>query len=398
MRNSVWRVSFGLVALMCCFWHAFSVQSLVVSDTAGLSMLDVKNNGTVAVIESADEMGQAIQPHSRAEKKLSTTQLIALQNYGGLLDVAQYQEHNVNELGKVPILMYHGIVDKKNDDMPYVGGNADRHGYHRTAEAFRADLEFFYQAGYRVISLEDYLRGAIDLPLGKSPLVLTFDDGFANNIRVLGKDDDGELIIDDNSAVGIMEEFRKKYPDFNVTATFFLNQPLFHQFNYNDDIVAWLIANGYDVGNHSYSHDNLSQLSADEVQAEIGRMDKLLNEVTNGENLNVLATPYGRPYEKTHDNFPYLLQGAYQNYDYQNFSVLQAGWKPNYSPFDKRFDQTFVKRVKAYDNNGYDYDLEATFADLDDNRYIASGLSEVVVVPSEMLPKVATERNVLLYE
>lgn len=73
-----------------------------------------------------------------------------------------------------------------------------------------------------MIRLNDYINGIVDVELGKSPIVLTFDDGLENNIKVTGLDSDGNIIIDPNSAVGILEEFKKKYPDFNVTATFFV--------------------------------------------------------------------------------------------------------------------------------------------------------------------------------
>ena len=68
--------------------------------------------------------------------------------------------------------------------------------------------------------------------------VITFDDGLSNNIKVLGRDDSGKLIIDPNSAVGILEEFKNKYPDYNITATFFINSNLFNQSEYNEEIEA----------------------------------------------------------------------------------------------------------------------------------------------------------------
>ena len=48
-----------------------------------------------------------------------------------------YIDNNVDELGEVPIMMYHGIHNKKNSDTEYTGGNVDKDGYQRTAEAFR---------------------------------------------------------------------------------------------------------------------------------------------------------------------------------------------------------------------------------------------------------------------
>ena len=69
----------------------------------------------------------------------------------GQPDEKLYQEKKVNELGRVPIMMYHGIID--TEDNKYTGGNVDKDGYNRTAKAFREDLEFYYQSGYRMIRL-----------------------------------------------------------------------------------------------------------------------------------------------------------------------------------------------------------------------------------------------------
>ena len=114
-----------------------------------------------------------------------------------------YREYQVNELGKVPIMMYHGIVDISSSETKYIGGNVDKDGYNRTAEAFRGDLEFYYRSGYRMIALDDYVEGKINVELGKSPIILTFDDGNENNFKVLGEEN-GELVIDPNCAVGIL--------------------------------------------------------------------------------------------------------------------------------------------------------------------------------------------------
>ena len=142
------------------------------------------------------------------------------------------------ESGNIPIMMYHGIHNLKNDDTAYTGGNIDKDGYQRTAEAFRGDLEFYYDNNYRMIKLKDYIDRKIDVEVGKSPIILTFDDGLKNNIRIMGLDDKEELIIDPNSAIGILESFKKKYPDFNVTATFFLNGDLFEQPEYNEKYLT----------------------------------------------------------------------------------------------------------------------------------------------------------------
>ena len=157
----------------------------------------------------------------------------------GVLDKDKLKEDKINELGNVPIMMYHGIINKKDSETDYIGGNVDKDGYNRTTESFREDLEFYYQNANRMIRLVDYVNGKITTEYGKSPIILTFDDGNDNNLKVTGLDENGNIIIDPNSAIGILEEFKKKYSDFNVTATFFVNDGLFNQPKYNDKILKW---------------------------------------------------------------------------------------------------------------------------------------------------------------
>lgn len=296
-----------------------------------------------------------------------------------------YIENKVDELGEVPIMMYHGIHDKKNSDTEYTGGNVDKNGYQRTAEAFRNDLDFYYENGYRMIKLNDFVDGNINVELGKSPLILTFDDGLANNIKVTGLDKKGNIIIDPNSAVGILEEYKKKYPDFNVTATFFVTGGLFNQKEYNDKILKWLIKNGYDIGNHSYTHTDFTKIDTNETETEIGRVYKLLDEIIPKKYVNIVALPFGSPYKYEHDNMKYILNGNYDGKEYKTKATLRVGWKAESSPFDKEFTSNFLKRIRAYDNEGVDFDIEMNFKLLENTRYISDGSVETIVIPKEKL-------------
>ncbi|HZJ57564.1 MAG TPA: hypothetical protein VFD89_04910, partial [Clostridia bacterium] len=56
------------------------------------------------------------------------------------------KELGVNELGKIMVLMYHGIGD--GEDV-----------WVRTPENFRKDLKTLYDNGYRAIGMKDYIEG-----------------------------------------------------------------------------------------------------------------------------------------------------------------------------------------------------------------------------------------------
>lgn len=292
-----------------------------------------------------------------------------------------YNDLKVHELGKIPIMMYHGIED--TTDNKYTGGNVDKAGYHRTKQAFMNDLEFYYKSGYRMIRLKDYVDGIIDVAAGLSPIVLTFDDGLSNSIKVTGLDHNGNIIIDPNSAIGVLESFKVKYPDYNVTATFFINGGLFNQSEYNEKILNWLINNGYDIGNHSYGHADFTKINANKTKEEIGKLYNLLEQYIPNKYVNIVALPFGSPYEKNHDNFKHIINSSYNEKNYETVSTLRVGWDSEESPFNKNFDKTFLKRIRAYDNNGQEFDIEMVFKNLEKNKYISDGDKDKIVINKE---------------
>ena len=318
----------------------------------------------------------------------------------GKIDKEKLKSDNINELGKVPIMMYHGIKNMKDSETDYIGGNVDKDGYTRTVESFRRDLEMYYSKGYRMIKLSDYINGKIDVEYGYSPIIITFDDGNDNNIKVTGLDDKGNIIIDKNSAVGVLEEFKKKYPDYNVTAIFFVNNGLFNQPEYNEKILKWLVENGYEVGNHTKNHDNLSKISEEKMQEVVGYMYNKLDNILGDKYSKIIALPFGSPYLKTHNNYKYVLNGTYDGKQYSSEAALRVGWEPEVSPFNKDFDKLFLKRCRAYDNNGKEFDIEMVFRMLENNRYISDGRINTIVtnINNKDIIGESNDMEVILYE
>ena len=297
----------------------------------------------------------------------------------GSIPIDTFKEKKVNELGKVPIMMYHGIVNTTTNK--YTGGNVDKDGYNRTSSAFAKDLEMYYEKGYRMIRLEDYINGVIDVELGYSPIVLTFDDGNENNFKVTKKNEDGTLEFDPNSAIGVLEAFKKKHSDAKATATFFLNGGLCNQPQYNEDIVKWLVNNGYDVGNHTISHVDFTKIGNDKTKEEVGKMYQKLDSIVPDKYVHIIALPFGSPYKKSHSNYPLIIEGEYNGYKYHTDAGLRVGWEPEVSPFNKDFDTSFLKRVRAYDNNGKEFDISMTFSMLEKNKFISDGNKKLLTIP-----------------
>lgn len=332
------------------------------------------------IVEKDKVISQSIKENSEIVEKAKIDIVISL----GKIDKEKLASDNINELGKVPIMMYHGIREKTASSTGTVGGNVDKDGYNRTPEAFREDLEFYYNEGYRMISLNDYIHGDIDTEYGKSPIILTFDDGNEDNIKVTGLDEKGNIIIDKDSAIGILEEFKKKHPSTPVTATFFVNGGIFNQPEYNEKIVKWMIENGYDIGNHTQTHLDIKSSTNEQVQKEIAYVYKELDSLIPNEYVKIIALPFGSPYNKSHENYKYVLNGSYDGYTYETEAALRVGWEPEVSPYDKSFDMTYLKRCRAYDNNGKEFDITMVFNNLKNNRYISDGNKNTIVIKSSL--------------
>ena len=299
----------------------------------------------------------------------------------GEIDSEKLKEDKINELGKVPIMMYHKIVNK--DSTNNIGGNVDKDGYNRLASYFRQDLDFYYNNDYRFIKLSDYINGIIDCPYGKSPIILTFDDGNEDNCRVEGLDSNGNIIIDPNSACGIMEEFKKNHPDSGITALFFLNRGLFNQPEYNDKIIKWLVDNGYSIGNHTATHVDFTTIGGDKSEKEVGEVYSLLENIIPGKYEKIVALPYGSPYKRYHSNYSHILSSTYEGVTYITEGALRVGWEPEDSPFTSDFDPTFLKRCRAYNNNGSEFDIDMVFNSiLPSKRFISDGFVDIITVPS----------------
>ncbi len=278
-----------------------------------------------------------------------------------------YEKIKPNELGKIMVLMYHNIGEKEST-------------WTRTPDNFKKDLFTLYEKGYRAIKLKDYAKGDIKTPAGYTPVVITFDDGNENNFRVFKEN--GKIKIDPNCAIGILESFKKEHPDFNTTATFFVNSSLFNQPEYIQYKLRFLIENGYDLGNHTLNHTDLSKVDTDIIQKSIGEEILLLKKYIKDYDIHTLALPFGgKP--KT-ESYIYTIKGTYESISYENIAVLLVGWDPYKSPYHKDFDFSKIHRVRAsetsVDGVGI-YDWIKKFDEGKEIKYVSDGDPNTIVIP-----------------
>lgn len=273
-----------------------------------------------------------------------------------------------NEAGKVMVLMYHNI-------------GAEEAEWVRTPANFRKDLEVLYEKGYRPVSLKDYVNGNVTVEQGRTPVVLTFDDGNLNNFEYL---DDGQ--INPDSAAGLLVDFHEKHKDFPLEATFFVygEQP-FRQNGLISEKLNYIIEKGMDVGNHTKDHNGFRNAGAEEIQEQIGAEAQYLQNVLGGViyEIDMLALPFGeRPKDEAMKQ--YLASGSWNGKPYQNIAILNVGWNPAPSPYDKKFDPAGIPRVRAsetnVDNVGL-YNYLDYFDRHPEERFISDGVPEIITVP-----------------
>lgn len=282
----------------------------------------------------------------------------------------ELERYRPNELGQVMVLMYHGITED--------GGT-----YDRTPDKFREDLQWLYENDFYVIPARDYLRNEIAAPAGKRPVVLTFDDGVVSQFRYIVAED-GTKTIDPDCAVGILEEMFTKYPDFGRGGLFSIlpmapfawpGEP--DQLEYAEEKLAWLLDHGYEIGNHTVGHVNMSELDDDEIREELaGAVEMIVDYVPSAE-VEVIALPFGM-YPPGGDDT--LLRGfEHGGETYEFLGALMVGANPAPSPVHEDFDPYWTPRIWASDE-----ELEQWFAFVEEHpgiMYVSDGNPATVTVP-----------------
>ncbi len=272
-----------------------------------------------------------------------------------------------NELGKVPILEYHLIQSGKSV-------------WARTADGFRKDLELLYASGFRPISLSDLIQGRISIPAGTRPVVFTFDDSSPGQFRYLAQN--GKKRIDPDCAVGIFLDFNKRHPDFEMRASFFVlpgaKQPhkLFGQPEYESEKLKELVSLGFEIGNHTLWHANLSKYGVEVVRKQLATAVEAIQSAVPGCRVNALALPFGAYPKDIH----WAVNGTYRNISYRNDAILRVSGGPSPSPFSSSWDPMRLPRIQATENEVKR--MAAYFIKHPDEIFVSDGDRDAVTYPA----------------
>lgn len=271
-----------------------------------------------------------------------------------------------NELGQIPVIMHHRVTD---------GGGGE---YDRSPEAFRAELEGLYDAGYRPVRVVDLVRGEIDVPAGTTPVVLTFDDSSREQFALTP---DGE--VDPDTAIGILMDVAATWEDADPVASLYVNAGPFGVAE-SGPLLTWLHDHGFELGNHTLRHANLGQASAADVRRELALGARVVTDHVAEAEVVTLSLPLGI----WPDPRDLAYTGEHEGDQYAHEGVLLVGAGPAPSPFSSAFDPLAIPRIRSssWDGGDPNYGSEfwlQWFQDNPDRRYISDGNPDTVSFPSD---------------
>lgn len=286
--------------------------------------------------------------------------------------VIDYNVVKPNEVGDIPIIMYHAVVEGTPPSV-----------YQRNVDDFKKDLQYLYDNNYRLLSMEDYVNNNITIEAGCTPVILTFDDGLSESFSLI--EENGVLKPTPNCAVDIINEFVAEHPDFGKAAVFHMNgdNDPFSGAGTLKERLEYLIDNGYEIGSHLYSHIKLKEKNGEEIQMYIGKLEQMVHEVLPEYQFLSLAYPYGiRPVDEFK---PLVASGSYENVPYTYAVALREGNSgASSAPNNVKYDPYNLPRLRG--SEGEEGDLWWYFKNYYEQyplmRYISDGDPDTIVVPA----------------
>jgi hypothetical protein len=294
---------------------------------AGVNLSRQHSQAAQKSMAAAYRRSVCYEPHSHSVPPLPPAKLAALQ---------------VDETGRIPILMYHAIGASAHR-----GARYDTQGLNIAPETFRKHLALMYAAHWYPVNMRDVLTSHLNIPAGKTPVVITFDDARGTQFHYLP---DGT--IDPNCAVGLLERFHEQHTDWPLRATFYVlpksawNPVPFWQLGRETKKLRYLVADGFEIANHSTTHRLMTHLSGTELCWEMAECQRYVRDRAPAATMDTMALPGGAA-PKNHALWNSLLKGRLGKIVYRNRCILMAWGGPSRSWADKKFDPDRVTRIGA---------------------------------------------------
>lgn len=302
------------------------------------------------------------------------------------VDVTPQKDLSIcNENGNIMVLMYHKFAEKSTD------------AWTRSFSDFKKDLKTLYEKNYYPINMNDYIEGNIDVPYGKTPVILTFDDGTAGQLSFEWVDE--KFSVKENTAVKIYQDFVGEHPDFPMKGTFYImSTNFFGAKGTFRQRLEKLVSFGFEIGNQTQNHYPLQKAgSAEKVIEEVGGLAKFVDEQIPGYKISSFSIPGGTMTQKYANQ---VYAGEYKGFKYENKGiVLLYSSKPALSPINKELDLKKIPRIRVAGNEKINNDFEYWINYFDEHpeeRYISDGDVNTFVINSEDKDKVIDNGKIII--
>lgn len=283
---------------------------------------------------------------------------------------ARFADIRPNELGKIMVLQYHQIGDEELR-------------WTRTRANFRKDLEYLHANGYHLVGLHDLLDNRVNVPAGKTPVVLTFDDSNRSQFQATAGPD-GQLKVDPNSALGILESFVGQHRDFGSAAVFCVlpgadpPNDLYGQPELRKRKLQYLARQGHEICNHTLWHAILSEIDGKEIIRQLALTQKAIQEAVPDYRVRVFNPPGGVYPE----DLGLLVAGTFEGVSYRHQAIIEVSGGPITSPSHRETDFLHLPRIQAVPDH-----LQYWFRHFERNpgeRYVSDGDPNRVVFPAAL--------------
>ena len=251
-------------------------------------------------------------------------------------------------------------------------------------EDLRAQLEYLYRNDYHPINFRDLLENNIEVPAGKTPVVLTFDDSSQTQFTMV-RDGTGEWVPDPDGAVGVLSAFHREHPDWPMRATWFVlpaaAEPnnLFGQPKLTEKKLRYLVDEGMEIGSHTLWHANLAQSSPQEVQEQIVRANRMIRQYIPDYSAVSLGVPFG----EYPADISLLQRGSWDGESYTLKGAAEVAGGVAYPPGNRLFDAYRVPRMQAEPAKGNFASFASHFEAHPEQRFISDGDPDTVTIPEE---------------
>ena len=185
------------------------------------------------------------------------------------------------DVAGVPVLMYHYLADDVSaTNLPKLWVRPG---------AFARQMDWLRAHGYRSIGVADLVGFFEDgRPLPERPVMITFDDGARESVFVAQK------IMGERGFSGVVFAVSGQVGETNLWDAP-KGEPQTRLLDWGE--LAGLAAAGWDIGSHTRSHAELTELDDQALEAELAGAKADL-EKQLGLEIVILAYPYGRTDER----------------------------------------------------------------------------------------------------